>query len=839
MSFLRLKYILSAVSALLFFSINVPARPQLPPLPVDSRIQKGTLGCGVTYFMVTDPREKGYVQVAIVQRDEPLSAAKREGLDAAFLGRMGIAPGPEGYVSDVDGSTVYRFRDVPFYRPEVLDSTLLFTFARVAESRAQQAVIVSGDIDAVELKKKMDIFSMLVPRMLVQENHMPDYVWEPSPAPVVLSRSDGDAEVSVTYSGSRIPFPYMNTAQAVVTDLFGAEFLVLLRHRLQRNLRSAGIPYGEIGFRSLRSADYGGDERYTVYVRVEPDLLDPAMRVIAETLGEMDAFGVSTREFTEAKQFLAPRLKGKAELIPDAEEYTDRCIAHFLFGAHLAPRQESLRYFFRKNVPDSTEARLFNRFSGALLSQLSNLTLEYSGAPDSLDRDESLFYYNLAYLYGSVVRSGKNYGWHSADTLGHQPVCPKVKLKSEKKEPVSGGTLWTFSNGMRVVFKQVKGSGMLCYALQLNGGLAHIDGLQEGEGGYMGQLLSLCDVSGLPAADFRDMLASNGITMETQVALNTMAITGSAPVGRLSLLMKSLVGLANERSLNAGEYHIFCRQQQLVKENFAGELFRKLNPDYTYNPYGMPQALTPQTQQKAARFYDERFSRMNDGVLILSGDLSEETVKRMMLKYLGCFRTQRGGVLRRPVEKRTVSGITTYTVQEGRPGVYVLMDTEFSLTAEQYYTAQLAEQSLRTALVRHLAPYGFAPYTRLLYSVQPQERFQMLIACYPIPGEGRPARVDDVSAERALTAVRAAIRQVAEERVDGQDLSAWKQLLHADVSRSLTVPEGFVSALLMRYAVNKDMITRYPEAIEGIDGTRVQTFLKGLAEGGRIEYMIP
>ena len=289
----RLKYLLLTVSALCYFSRIVPAQTQLPPLPVDSRIQKGTLGSGVTYYMVTDPSVKGYADIAVVQRDEPLSVAKRGGLQSSFLGRMEVSPGPEGFISDVDGSTVYRFERVPFYRPEVLDSTMLHAFSLVAQSKAQQAVIVSGDIDAPELKKKMDIFSMMVPRMLVKENHRPDYVWEPSPAPSVHFLEGKQADVSVTYSGSRVPFPYMNTAQALVTDLFGLEFKVLLQHRLERTLREAGIAYGDISFDALRSEDYGGDERYTVRVTVAPDQHNAAMRVISSTLAEMDSYGVA------------------------------------------------------------------------------------------------------------------------------------------------------------------------------------------------------------------------------------------------------------------------------------------------------------------------------------------------------------------------------------------------------------------------------------------------------------------------------------------------------------------------------------------------------------------
>ena len=187
-----------------------------------------------------------------------------------------------------------------------------------------------------------------------------------------------------------------------------------------------------------------------------------------------------------------------AEMLPRGSEpltnrkYVERCVSHFLYGANLAPYSEETRLFARKNLPDSTETRLFNQFSSSLLSQLSNLTLEYRARLDTLDEDNALFQYNLAYLYGSTFKEAKDYSWRR-DTTGLEVDCPRVKIKETKPEPVSGGILWTFSNGMRVVYKQVPARRLFQYSLLLGRGLSGVDGLLEGEGGYFGDMLSLYD----------------------------------------------------------------------------------------------------------------------------------------------------------------------------------------------------------------------------------------------------------------------------------------------------------------------------------------------------------
>ena len=835
----RIHHILLSCLAVVLFSTIVPAQT-LPSLPTDPRIKKGTLRCGVTYYMVTNPSAKGYADIAVIQRDQPSSAAPLDQLDAGFLSRMGLAPSPEGYLSDVDGSTVYHFRDVPFYRPEVLDSMMLYSFLQVALSKSQQAVVVSGDIDPVELKKKMDIFSMMVPRMLVKENHQPDYVWEPSPAPWVETYpgSSPIAQVSVTYAGARVPFDQMNTAQAVVTELFGQELQLVVRHRLARNLRDAGIAYGMIGFESLRSMDYGGDERYTVKLQVARADADAAMRVVSSTLAELDARGVTPEEFSDAKKVLTPRLRQRASSTPAPADDIRRCVANFLYGAHLAPYSESMRYFSLKNVADSTEARFFNTFSDALLGQLENLTLELTAAPDSLDKDQALFNYNLAYLFGSVVPSEKTYDWHSADTTRLETVSPKIKIKSEKKEAVTGGTLWTFSNGMRVVFKPVSGGGVFHYALQLGGGLALVENLREGEGGYIGDMLSLYDVAGIPASTFRDIISAGGVSMETEIAVNSFSLKGEAPSSQLTFLLKALLALANERKLNPSEYQLYSRNEALGRPSMQDLLYQRLVPGFVYTANKLPGKLSAETQLKAHKYYEDRFSRMQDGVLILSGDLQEEAVKRLLLKYLGGFRTQKGSVGRRPVTMTTLSGTLTHEAEGYDRGVYVLMDAENSLTAEHYYTSRIAVYALRQALIRRMAPYGYSVEVETNFFAQPQERFQLQITCLPAQPGGLPAGVQTQEVESALSAVRKAILSAASTPVEAVDLKAWKDRLQVDVQKELASPSGFVSTLLDRYSNNKDIATRYSETISAIQAVQVQEFLSKLAAGGRIEYLV-
>ena len=812
--------------AFLTFSIIMPAQP-LPSLPVDSKIQKGTLRCGVAYYMVKNDDVKGYADFAVVRRGEAPDGASIDPADRRFLSRSGIGPRPGGYFQDNDGSTVLHLDRVPVFDPNVLDSTLLVSFAQVAASRADEAVIVSGDIDLVELKKKMDIFSMMVPQHFVESSRGPDYVWEPSvmPSIVFTPLSGGDrGTVRVAYASARTPQEQMNTAQALVMGIFSREFQTIAAHRIHRNLRDAGIPYGKLDLHYLNSTETGGDEEYAVEVHTDKEHLEAAMKTVSGTLAGLDEFGVTVEEFQDAKRSMMGEMLRRGSAPLSNRQYVDRCVAHFLYGANLAPYQEETRLFARKNVADSTETRLFNQFVTSLLSQLSNLTLEYRAPLDSLDEDNALFQYNLAYLYGSTFQEAKDYSWQR-DTSGLEVQCPKVKIKETKPESISGGTLWTFSNGVRVTYKQVPGIGTFHYALLLGGGLSGVTSLVEGEGGYFGDMLSLYDAGGLSAPDFRDHLAVNGIEMDTDVALTFTSIHGSAPKDKLPTLMKALLALANRRTVNRGEFEIYLRNAAWAREPMADRLYSLMYPGFTYTSKKYVDALRQSTQVKADQFYESRFSRVNDGMLVLAGDLDEATVKRILLRYVGGFRTQRGIAPRKTLRYQPRAGTVTKSGTDGEKGVYVRLDAEYPLSGVNYVMAGVAAEVLRCSLVESLDGTGLSVSVDCGFHSYPQERLWMQVNC-----QGPGAR-------DALNAIHTGIRK-ASRTVSAKDLNAWKAMVLADISRELSEPATVVESVVARYGIGKDLVSHYKESVNGITAARLSDMLSSLSAGSAAEYIV-
>ena len=98
--------------------------------------------------------------------------------------------------------------------------------------------------------------------------------------------------------------------------------------------------------------------------------------------------------------------------------------------------------------------------------------------------------------------------WNETGQAGHlvcvQPVdsmplpgsVEKIKVKSIRSEHLTRGSVWTFANGFRVVYKRQDTGRRMYYSLAMNGGFGNIRNLSAGEGAYMTDYLNLCRVSG-------------------------------------------------------------------------------------------------------------------------------------------------------------------------------------------------------------------------------------------------------------------------------------------------------------------------------------------------------
>lgn len=845
--------------------IIVPAT-DLPKLPMASEIRTGRLENGVTYYLVKNSTEKGKADIALVQRvgtDTEDSRSAGDGVVRArgslselphfmtltpqgFLSRNAIWPSREGYVSVSRDATVYRFSDLVLPNsPDIVDSTLLMLFDVIGRvdhplyAPQNQAVVISGDIDADALLSKMNMLSLLVTRRsgLRSEDA---YAWEESDTIRVrpLSvRRPGVATVVVRYGSARTPQENMATVQPLVSWRYARELGILVRKRLVRALRAASIPVAGLDISYHSSADGPGDEYFEIRLSTAPERYISAINLLAQTLASLDADGTMPEEYRDVQNEFNMVLRREwGAGVFSNRDYVDRCISAFLYGASLAAPKDNLDFFLTRSMDGNTAVGLFNTYVSALLDARRNLAV----------------YADLDVLPAARVRGLFRSAWEKkpeapaayvvshGDTLSLAVPKSRVKLKTTAAEPLSGGQMWTFSNGIRVIYKQVPGRDVFHYCWLLKGGYASLPGLKPGEGPYVSDMLALDNVRSMKHTAFQAMLTANGISLVPKVSLTDTRLEGAAPSSRLPLLLKSLLALAEDRQPDPAAFSYY-RESESVRHRLEDR--RQAILDSLLHPsagsFKQDIALSDDFQQRAERFYSGLFGKMNDGVLILVGNFDETALKKTLTQYLGGFRTERAvaGRFRRPDHLPVGRQIRTETGE--RPVLDLELTAYLDYTVEHFIAANIAARVLTDAVSDALARRGWYSESSWRFDLFPADCFSLDILSSMADPAGLPASLMPVdSVDLVLQDVRGAISRTASEGISAARLKACKAELVNNYNSWSSDPETVISMLVLRYSYGKDLLTKYGEKVNAVSRDQVGRIMKLLATGPGAERIV-
>ena len=858
-------YGILASAVLMLFSIIMPAA-DLPTLPVASRIKTGVLDNGIAYYLVTNGTEKGKADIVLVQKggysDECTADAGSSAVNAMgsltvlphfrtdtpfhYLSRNCIWPGAEGYVAVYQDATVYRFRNLETARSkDIVDSTLLMVFDIIGTQSESlggryapqnQAIIISGDVDGGAVLNKMNMLSMLVIRGTPSAVGT-EYQWQDAPEATyrfIKPEIKGAATVSAEYIYPRTPVGNMNTVQPLVSQKFASELGIMLRKRLSKALREAGIPVSDINFSYISSKEGPGNEKFRIGLSTSSEYLDRATAVLSRTLANLDTFGSVADEYrnTQNELIMNMRRDYSGDVINNSR-YIDQCISSYLYGASLASAETSMNFFLSKNIQDDLGVRLFNNFVFALLDKSKNLTIECTADSTLAARVPGTF------ASSWTADRPAPYSVSYSDTLRLKKSASKLKIKALTPEPMSGGQVWTFDNGLKVIFKNTPKTGMFHYMWLLKGGYSLVPGLKPYEGAYVSDMLRLYDVPGMSCHNFWDMLSANGISMRGEVTMSDLRISGAAPSSKLGIMLKSLYALAENRTPNRDAYDYYRNCQKIKMLGGASPdavLDSLMFPGNTWTSYKHPVSLPDDFQKRAEKFFSSEFSKMNDGVLIIVGDFDEFTLKKDLCRELGGFSTEKASSFRSRIQYRTGSGHASKTVIKDNDEISIGMSAPLTYTSANFMSSYIAAMAMQDNLARSLAGSGWYGSARWDFVMFPEERFNFTMHCSMSERTGVPASLAQTdSVENVISSLR---RAAASASISDSDLSIYRTTLLKAIEARLSDPEMIMSMLALRYSYGKDLVTKYKDKINEVSVDDVNNVLRLLADGRTAEYAV-
>ena len=856
------------------FSAFPLAAQTLPKLPSDPAIHQGILPNGTKWFIAVNPSTRQTADFALVQKvgsgngDAEINPFEIAGRNMAslphfrkqspaqFLSSKGIMPGKDGYVKVSEDATIYRLSNVLMYdEKSVTDSTLLFLFDVINSSASvddgergryapsNQAIIVSGDVKPESVVSIMYAMSLMVnAKSSLEQKEL--YRWvHPAEGPVVVSDTTGCglSELSFKWQFPRTPEDLMETIQPALVEMVMNELGILAARTVQDNFKLSGIPYSNMECVYVPSSATSGNESFTISIDCPEEKLADALGVMSGAMSAIASSQIPLREFISCKSKAVAMMAGKiASPVRDNSEYIDRCADAFLHHSSLASAKQKYDFYTSRVIEDETELGLFNSIVHASLSDLSCLTVSCCGAssmPEARVKD----IFMEAWKKAECTVPSRPYSNVAYSEL--PPVPQKFKVISSKTDRTSGSSIWVFSNGFTVVYKKMPTEGNLFCSLSLNGGYGNVPDLVQGEGAFFSDYLNLCLINGCPGSDFFRALEDEGVYLHPKVSLANMKISGVSPSEKLPLLMNALISVFNHRTESAELYPYYKECQQLRYDSTTteyarmAEIDRIICPDNKYSEFADPDVLSEDFLQKGESLFRAQAEKMDDGVLVLVGDMDESALKKVLQGYVHCFKTSQKAFPRSYYRYQPVSGTSVYSVEGETDMVDIVMTAPYSLTSENMMSMMAAESVLRNRLAPVMARAGYAADVKLRLTSHPQERLNLIISAKKAGQEGFGQDFTQADPIETLALMREVLASLDKIDVQEAELKACKESIKGKIEYSISDPAWWVSVLSKRYMEGKDMYTSIKAKADAVSAEKISAIFNALSKGTRVEYV--
>ena len=739
----------------------------LPLLPQDPAVKRSIFPNGLSCYAAENKTCKGAADFTLVGRDY-------EGKEELF-----------------------SQKNVVLSSEQVVDSMLLSLMRRVEKDAAPAdcAVIVCGDIDAGSVMTKLKYMSLMVDAS--SASPLPEYTWNEDGKVRVCVNADtlkGLSTVRFEWHAPRVPFQNMNTIQSAVFDKAAWELGDVATKWIKRSLRKQGIPYADVTYLHVHDTYGFTDEKFIIDVTVMLDDALKAQTAAAYVLSSLDRGDASVNDALLVGRNYMHALESSANRpVLGNDEYTAMCRESFLYNGSLSTDKERLAFFNSKIVQATTLRNIFNKMASALL--------DIEGPYDTVS------------LSSAAMPS---------DTLGLPvPSELKTKMRSSRKDSFSGGQIWTFANGFKVVYRKVASTDKrLYYSLALDGGFGYIEDLEAGEGAYISDYHDNCWIAGMKSSDFKETLSLCGMTMQTKVNMFNTVISGHVEGNNASLMMKSLLAVVNECRPDTLEmnYYVECdslRQRMLSGNDVKATIDSLMCPGYRYTSYKSGSGISQSTFAKAEALFESLTSRMNDGVLVLIGEMDESELKKSLQSFVGEFKVKKAATRRPMITSPSVRGWTSYSA-EGESDAAVLVATApLAMNAVNHFAAEIA------AMIIERRTQGDVSFSRNIY---PDERFSIMVTLHGEKGQEEMEQIKNTIAS-------------CQWDVTDAELKFCKEYLKNSYQLHLQTVDYWLHAMTLRHMEGKDFTTGNAAKIDAVTPQVLQQVFKAIANGSGMEYI--
>lgn len=824
-------------------------------LSMRSNIKRGFLKSGLAYYIVSNPQTKGLADVTLIQNSGFSDEGNNKGMSVVvarenlsqlthvsspflLMNRIGVYPGDKGYVNINDYSTIYTFPDIMVYGSgDNFDSVLMMAFDIISKSSetypsyfpGNQCLIISGDIDANSVLEKINALSLLLKKTpeIRQKKENESLSKNTEFVKIVSPPADGFVSLTAEYTLPSYDKQHANSLQYLVTNKFMKELEFFVEERLKESLYRSDIPYaGIISAYETPSSGFGTEKLKFGFI-VEKRNLIPATDILSEVLVSCGR-QISETDYKYVHEYVKSTFLPKSNVTDGNKTYSEQCKNYHLFGSPLNSDVATYDFLYKKKIDFSQEQKYFLQISSAVLNQKNNLRL-YVGAAYSPDLKQ-----NVKDIFGKD--RGKIFYPDLTASPKMRGNAGKVKIKSQEKETLFNGTIYNLNNGMRVVYKRTASSKNINFALSINKGYSSSK-INFGTKSILPDFYKNAKIGNSDGRMFFNFLISNGINMKLDISAYDFKISGTASSDKLTMLFQSLLTMGYDVGINEESFKYWDKTRKLRRRfelsKSSGPAGRKLR-EHIIDSLMFEGANGPADLSRAESFYKSVFSKVNDGIMVITGDISKEELIKVLLRYAGGFKTS--GTVARNVKEEVQSGKNINHSEKGNcSSMDLVLSAPLDYALDQYVMAAVAAKFYHSRLAAVAAKKGWRTESETKLEIFPSSRYKIFFHFDLLPEATLPgSMLRDTEVHNLKREIEKEIYRACRFGIDAETMSDFKSMVVGQHDTDAKNEKNMVDNLVIRYTYSKDMVSDCAKKADKVTLKQMNDFILSLGTGKKI-----
>ncbi|MDD2797604.1 MAG: insulinase family protein [Bacteroidales bacterium] len=708
-----------------------------------------------------------------------------------------------------------------------------------------QAIIVVGDIDVDQVEGKIKKMFADIPKPV----NAAERIYYPVPAnaaPIVSIATDPEAtqtSVDVFYKHDPLPDNYKPTVYGLIDNYMKQLAQMMLNSRLAELTQKATPPFVEASVSDDEFIVAQTKEAFSASATCKEGDIEKGMRALLDEVNRVAKFGFTATEYERAK---ADLLRSVESAYNDREKeknrsYVREYVKHFTVG-EVIPGIEMEYNIVNKVLPQLPLEEL-NKGMKEMIAD-SNVVIAISGP-----QKEGLVYPSKEEVAKIFMDAKSAELTAYQDKVSNEPLVSKEpkagKVKKVEHNKTLDATIWTLSNGARVVIKKTdfKEDQIMLKAVSL-GGSSLLDNKEMANILAFNEVIGVNGLGSYSNTDLPKALAGKKASVSASMTTTSEAINGScSPKDLLSMMQLAYLSFTAPRP-DKDAYEGYLKRAKAMLENdemnpnvaFRDSLYKGLYGD---NPRAMRMkvSLLPQVNyDRIQQIYKERFANAADFTFFFVGNVNADSLKPLVEKYIASLpakgKKEKYADIKMNARPGMIKNYFDREMQTAKATVYTVYSGNCPYTLENVLKMNMLDQILEiiyTEKVREDEGGSYGVGVNGNVTNYPKDKFRLLIGF----------DTNEAQKDKLLSIVHSELKNLSENGPSEVNFNKVKEFMLKKQKENLTENGYWMGVLTDFYLEGNNFHSTYESVLNTLTPESIKAFAASLlSQGNNVEVMM-